>query len=153
MDSVSYLTKRRATVYFNDSEVASLPKFFRITMRQVVHAAMRHLGQPKDFDMELIFFPMAQMRKLNIWYRGKDVPTDVLSFQSLTKPSLGSIYISTEIAERQAAEYGHSLERELAFLTVHGLLHLLGYDHETPEDEAVMTRIQEEILDKVGITR
>ena len=66
---------------------------------------------------------------------------------------MGDVYISIDKARSQALDYGHSLKRELSFLTIHGLLHLLGYDHMKPEDEKVMFGLQEEILDKYGIKR
>lgn len=109
---------------------------------------------------------------LNLERRGVDKPTDVLSFPMLElavgeQPSpepweldengrvlLGEMVISLERAAKQAVEYGHSLERELAFLAVHSTLHLLGYDHERGEkDEKLQFRRQEEILDEMGIRR
>ena len=101
------------------------------------------------------------IHKINKKYRGVDRPTDVISFAFLDEcPNreqilhshdvvpLGDIYISYEKAQEQAQEYGHPLEREMSFLFVHGLLHLLGYDHMKEEDEKVMFALQEEILDK-----
>ena len=101
------------------------------------------------------------IHKINKKYRGIDRPTDVISFAFLDNEGnrdqlfhsksmvcLGDIYISLEKAKEQAEEYHHSLERELSFLFIHGLLHLLGYDHMTKEDEEVMFALQEEILDK-----
>ena len=98
---------------------------------------------------------------LNLRYRGIDRPTDVLSFANregdtlLTKRKgeyLGDIAISLPTAIRQAGEYGHSKERELAFLTAHGMLHLLGYDHMTPEDEKEMRGLQNEVMEAVGLS-
>ena len=99
-------------------------------------------------------------------YRGKDVATDVISFaieddveglemmSELGIPrNLGDILISTEKAKEQALEYGHSEERELGFLALHGFLHLNGYDHMTPEDEAEMFGLQRKILDSYGLSR
>ena len=101
------------------------------------------------------------IHKINKKYRGIDRPTDVISFAFLddephrdellhsgSPVALGDIYISLEKAKEQAESYGHSLERELSFLFVHGLLHLLGYDHMKEEDEKVMFGLQEEILSK-----
>ena len=92
--------------------------------------------------------------------RGVDRPTDVLSFPVFDEDFgvglsvLGDIVISYETAVRQANEYGHAVEREIAFLTVHSMLHLLGYDHETsPEDEKEMFARQEEILALMGQKR
>ena len=99
------------------------------------------------------------IHEINRTYRHKDAPTDVISFAFLDdNPDrdalfhsgkmvvLGEIYISSDKAKEQAVAYGHSLDRELKFLFVHGLLHLLGYDHMKEEDEKVMFRLQDEIL-------
>lgn len=98
---------------------------------------------------------------LNLDFRNVDAPTDVLTFpawegERLTAPPdgyLGDIAICVARATEQAAAYGHSLTRELAFLAVHGTLHLLGYDHMEPAEEAVMFNRQEAILNEMGITR
>lgn len=101
------------------------------------------------------------IHRINHKYRDVDRPTDVISFAFLDGNNqrdkifhsqelvpLGDIYISYEKAIEQAQEYGHPLEREMSFLFVHGLLHLLGYDHMTKEDEEVMFKLQEEILNQ-----
>lgn len=101
------------------------------------------------------------IHKLNKEYRNVDRPTDVISFALEDNKDieydnyrlLGDIYICDKKVFDQAKEYGHSVKRELSFLAVHGLLHLLGYDHMKPEDEKVMFGLQEEILDKYGIKR
>lgn len=101
------------------------------------------------------------IQKLNREYRNKDNVTDVISFaleddNTFIKTDLrvlGDIYICLDRAKEQASEYGHSLLRELSFLSVHGLLHLLGYDHQTKEDENVMFGLQELILNEYGIKR
>lgn len=101
------------------------------------------------------------IQKLNREYRNKDSVTDVISFaleddNTFIKTDLrvlGDIYICLDRAKEQASEYGHSLLRELSFLSVHGLLHLLGYDHQTKEDENVMFGLQEMILNEYGIKR
>ncbi|BEU88013.1 rRNA maturation RNase YbeY [Selenomonas sp. TAMA-11512] len=105
----------------------------------------------------------AYIHTVNREYRGIDRPTDVISFalQESEEPeitdegyvTLGDILISVERAEAQASEYGHSLRRELAFLTVHGMLHLLGFDHIEEEDRREMEAAQTEIIEKLGITR
>jgi len=104
------------------------------------------------------------IHKINKKYRHIDRPTDVISFAFLDSENnydkvlfsagpvvLGDIYISLEKAKEQAEEYGHSLHRELSFLFVHGLLHLLGYDHMNEEDEKEMFQLQEEILSDKGV--
>lgn len=98
-----------------------------------------------------------EIHGLNLEYREKDAPTDVLSFPlfdedgNLDDEELGDIVISLERAVAQAEEYNHSLKREVAFLTAHSMLHLLGYDHENGEQEMYVK--QDEILNELGITR
>lgn len=101
------------------------------------------------------------IHKLNLEYRGIDRPTDVISFAlednkdevDLGFRVLGDIYISLDKVEEQSILYGHSYLRELCFLTIHGLLHLLGYDHMEKEDEVVMFKKQEVILNEFGIQK
>lgn len=121
----------------------------------------------EDVEVGILWVDDAYIRTLNKEYRGKDCPTDVLSFafreqigdepEILDDPFaeilLGDIVISLETARRQAAEYGHSLEREVAFLIVHGMLHLLGYDHEEEHDRAIMRQEEGKILSDLGIGR
>ena len=102
------------------------------------------------------------IHELNRTYRHIDRETDVITFaleddETVVNGSderiLGDIYISLDKAKSQAEEYGHSLLRELSFLAVHGFYHLLGYDHQTPEEEKVMFQKQEEVLESYGIRR
>ena len=101
------------------------------------------------------------IHKLNKEYRGIDRPTDVISFAledeennvKLDFRVLGDIYISLDKAYEQAKSYNHSFLRELSFLTIHGLLHLLGYDHMDKEEEEIMFKKQEDLLNEFGITR
>lgn len=102
-----------------------------------------------------------KIQELNREYRNKDSVTDVISF-ALEDDSifiktdvriLGDIYICLKRAKDQALEYGHSFLREISFLTIHGLLHLLGYDHMKEEEERVMFKLQEMILDEYGIKK
>lgn len=122
---------------------------------------------------ELIFTDEEGIRALNAKERHKDAVTDVLSFPNLDgicgkridkedfpydsdeegRLFLGSVVICRKRAEEQAEEYGHSLRRELYYLTVHGLCHLLGYDHETEEDKAEMRAEEETVLSEMGIGR
>jgi len=106
----------------------------------------------------------AYIHTLNKEYRGMDRPTDVLSFalREGEEPEitggpeadiLGDIVLSVERAEEQAAEYGHSLRREIAFLTVHGMLHLLGYDHIEEADRLEMEKEQKRVMEIIGIPR
>lgn len=114
-----------------------------------------------DSVFSIIFVDNEKIHELNKQFRGVDRPTDVISFALedaeeeflSTIRVLGDIYISIPKMQEQAKEYGHSEKRELAFLVVHGLLHLLGYDHQTEEEEKVMFQIQEEMLNEEGISR
>lgn len=114
-----------------------------------------------NLEFNVIFVDNNYIHELNKNYRGIDRPTDVITFaledgvevEFNSWRILGDIYISIDKAKEQAIEYGHPFLRELAFLTVHGFLHLLGYDHMTSEDEKIMFSEQEEILNGYGITR
>ena len=115
----------------------------------------------KESIFTIIFVTPEEIHELNKQYRGVDRVTDVISFAledahdvSLSDVRvLGDIYICIDSMKEQAIEYGHSETRELSFLTVHGLLHLLGYDHQTKEDEEVMFGIQRKILSDLNINR
>ena len=115
----------------------------------------------KNAIFTIIFVTPEEIHELNKQYRGVDRVTDVISFAledahdvSLTDVRvLGDIYICIDRMKEQALEYGHSETRELSFLTVHGLLHLLGYDHQTKEDEEVMFGLQRKILSDLNINR
>ena len=93
--------------------------------------------------------PDARVRALNRQYRGKDAPTDVLSFPAEEKGLLGDVVIAVGVASRQAREAGHSLQTELRVLALHGLLHLLGYDHE--RDDGRMARLERRLRRKGGL--
>ena len=109
----------------------------------------------------IIIVDEEKIQEINKTYRGKDSVTDVISFaledDDTFAPTdfrvLGDIYICLKRAKEQSIEYGHSFLRELSFLTIHGLLHLLGYDHMKKDDEKVMFELQERILDEYGIKR
>lgn len=109
----------------------------------------------------IIIVDEEKIKEINKTYRGKDSVTDVISFaleddDTFIKTDfrvLGDIYICLKRAKDQSIEYGHSFLRELSFLTVHGLLHLLGYDHMKKDEEKVMFELQERILDEYGIKR
>ncbi len=127
-----------------------------------------------DGEVALTFVNDDQIHELNRDYRGIDRPTDVLSFamketldeelEIIYEPTeenplndvpdvLGDIIISVQTAQAQSEEYGHSIEREIGFLFVHGFLHLLGYDHQDDASEAEMMGKQEAVLAQVGLTR
>ncbi len=104
-------------------------------------------------ELSITFCDNERIQELNRTYRGIDRKTDVISFPMEDEELLGDIIISIPQAEDQAREYGHSFERELYFLALHGFLHLLGYDHETKEDEKLMFTKQDQVLTDMGITR
>lgn len=93
----------------------------------------------------------ARMREFNDYYRRKDKPTDVLSFPSDTAGELGDIVIAKGVAARQAREYGHPLQTELRILALHGLLHLIGYDHDDVKDKGRMRRAEERLRRQGGL--
>ncbi len=115
----------------------------------------------EGIELNIIFVDNKEIREINKAYRNKDYETDVISFAledddtfiKLDYRILGDIYISLDKVKEQSQEYGHSFRRELLFLVVHGLLHLLGYDHMNEEEEKIMFAKQEKILDSYGIKR
>lgn len=128
--------------------------------KRVIEYALKY-KKLNDVMFNVIFVDNNTIREINREYRGIDRETDVISFALEDNEDikfefgrlLGDIYISVDKMKQQAIEYGHSELREMAFLTVHGLLHLLGYDHMTKEDEEVMFKEQELILDGCNIKR
>ena len=129
-------------------------------LKDVVDFALKHENIENSI-FNIIIVDEETIRELNKNYRGKDSVTDVISFaleddDTFVKTDfrvLGDIYICLPRAKSQALEYGHSFFREISFLAVHGLLHLLGYDHMNKEDEKVMFTLQELILSEYGIKR
>ena len=143
-------------------EDLALPPKWQSFLTEVLTAGAKMEKISEAKELEVVLTNDEEIHRLNREYRQKDQPTDVLSFawsESDTafpgeEDLLGQIIISVETAERQAEEYGHTLERELAFLAVHGLLHLSGYDHELgPEEEKIMRAREEEILKSLNISR
>ncbi len=121
-----------------------------------MRAAAGHSGLSDNLAINLYFCDDEAIRELNRDYRQLDSVTDVLSFPQNSEPEfvtpaelpheLGDVFVCVPRAVEQASEYGHSAARELAFLAVHGTLHLLGFDHETDEDRAKMRAVEEEVL-------
>ena len=139
-------------------------------VEELLQFAGDRLAIAEDTEISVTFMDNEAIQMINREYRNKDVPTDVISFaleeegeneipilfedEGIYFPrNLGDIMISIERAQEQAEEYGHSYERELGFLAVHGFLHLNGYDHMNPEDEKEMFDLQKEILDAYGLKR
>lgn len=109
----------------------------------------------EKLSMEIIFVTQEIIHEMNRNFRQIDRPTDVLSFVNDDESikSLGDIFISLEQAHLQAKDLGHSFEREVGFLAVHGYLHLKGYDHHSPDEEKEMIEMQEYILNKANLKR
>ena len=144
--------------------------------QEILEFAAQKTGKEKK-EMAVTFVSNERSHELNLEYRDTDRPTDVISLEYkpeldiavdeedlLDHPELaemledfdayiGELFISVDKAREQAEEYGHSFEREMGFLAVHGFLHINGYDHYTPEEEAEMFGLQEEILTAYGLTR
>jgi probable rRNA maturation factor len=129
-------------------------------LKKVIKRALKH-EKVENAYFSIIFVNEEEIKKINKEYRGIDKVTDVISFALEDSKDtinndlriLGDIYICIPRMLEQAKNYGHSIKRELSFLTIHGLLHLLGYDHMEKEDEKEMFALQELILNEEGITR
>ena len=141
---------------FNKTE----EKIDKSFVRKVVKHTLKKMEAEKS-EVNIIFVGSEEIHEINKTYRNVDRPTDVISFaledtEDVTvyeERVLGDIYICLDKVHEQAKEYGHTEIREMAFLIVHGLLHLLGYDHMIKEEEKIMFGLQEEILNEMGITR
>lgn len=137
---------------------------------ELVEKLLQHAAKVENIEegseVSITFVTNEAIHEINREYRDKDQPTDVISFalEEMGEGEvqiigegipriLGDIIISTDRTREQAAEYGHSFERELGFLAVHGFLHLLGYDHMTEQDEKEMFGKQDEILSSFGLSR
>lgn len=127
------------------------------SLRTAVNETLRHENVKPPVAISLLLTDDDQLQQLNKQYRGMNEPTDVLSFPPEQPvigdggvPYLGDIAISIPMARRQAAQGGHALKDELLLLTVHGTLHLLGFDHEEPEQKKVMWWAQNSILAQLG---
>jgi probable rRNA maturation factor len=128
------------------------------TMKKIASLALKKEGLEDNYEVGLTYVSKEEIRDLNREYRNIDKVTDVLSFpliEDFTSDEnlLGDVVISYEVAEEQAKDYGHSLEREIMFLFTHSILHLLGYDHIEDEDRVIMEERQREVLDELKITR
>ena len=140
----------------NDQNVVKVPSGLRILIRRSCNAVLdfEHFDGPAEISVT--FVDNNRIHELNKEYRDKDSATDVLSFPlgENGEYDMGDIVISMERAMEQAELYGHSLQREVAYLTVHSMLHLLGYDHEAGGLEAVRMREKEEaVLIQLGLPR
>ena len=129
-------------------------------LAKVIEFACKHLNINNPL-LNIVIVDNKKIQEINKLYRNKDAVTDVISFafEEVNDVNykdvrfLGEIYISYERCKEQAKDFGHSIKREFCYLAVHGLLHLLGYDHIKEEDKKVMRALEEEILNEYDITR
>lgn len=147
----------------NKQKTVKIPTGIRMLVRRCCNAVLKMENFSESAEISVTFVDNEQIRKLNSQYRNKDVETDVLSFpmgengvydtdHSNGAKILGDIVISMEKAVEQAQRFGHSLEREVGYLTAHSMLHLLGYDHEKGGIEKVRMREKEEqVMTELGL--
>ena len=157
--------KMNLKVIFDNTSGEDIYYKWKMLIRRAIEATLDYEQYENPCEVSVTLTNNEEIHKLNRQYRGVDRPTDVLSFplfdyDGVTEEPpvdelmgmLGDIVLSLEQARLQAEEYGHSFQREIAFLTVHSMLHLLGYDHETgEEDELDMRRRQTEIMKAMGL--
>jgi len=154
----------KTMIYFsNDQDKFVITYKLKMLLRQAVIATLAYEGFNNGAEISLTFTDNEGIRTLNRDFRGIDKETDVLSFPLTDysgtalpideiNTSLGDIVISLERAKEQADEFGHSFDREIAFLTVHSMLHLLGYDHVNSEEEEIdMRKRQSDVLKNMGL--
>jgi probable rRNA maturation factor len=161
------VSERHSLSLLADVPDAWAPQVDLDILGRAAEAVLGAEGASGATEIELLVVEGEEIRRMNAEFRGRDEVTDVLSFP-LHEPEangfafvgppdevdrLGDIVICLPRAQEQAEEYGHSLQRELAYLFVHGLLHLLGYDHETDDEREHMRRKEEAALAVVGLTR
>ncbi len=156
--------KLKVTVSNRQNKV-KIPSGMRLLLRRSCHAVLNDEGFSDDAELSITFMDNADIRDLNREYRQKNSATDVLSFplgengvydknEETGAMLLGDIVISVEKAVEQAQMYGHDLNREMAFLCVHSVLHLLGYDHElSPVESSRMREKEERTLQRLGLSR
>lgn len=139
---------------YNQTDYRGYSKY-KAWFNEILKKARECLELQGKVAVSVIFVNDEQIHEINRDYRGIDRPTDVISFAlrddqsegDYVEEELGDIFINIDAARRQAEEYGHSEKREICFLFTHGLLHLCGFDHQSPEDEKEMISYQKKILD------
>ena len=157
------MLRLRVSVY-NKQNIIKIPKGLKLLVRRCCYAVLKDEGIDFPAEIDVTFLDNNQIQKLNLEYRNKNISTDVLSFplgengvydknQETGNAMLGDIVISLEKAQRQAEIYGHSFDREVGFLVIHSVLHLLGYDHENVSglEARKMKEKEEKILNQVGL--
>lgn len=158
----------------NNQEKVMVDNDLNELIRKAIGAVLDFEDFQEDVEISITLVNNEQIKEINKEYREKDAVTDVLSFPMLNFDEhrnivdeynigdynyddelllLGDIVLSLERAKEQAQEYGHSFEREVGFLTVHSMFHLLGYDHQDDADERIMRDKEKQVLDKLGLVR
>lgn len=145
-----------------DNEVENFENNYEQDFTAIIEQALKTLGIEDDVEVSCVLVDDERIHEINREYRHIDRSTDVISFAMEDNDqfyvegmprTLGDIFISVDHAKKQAEEYGHSLRREMCFLFTHGILHLLGYDHMTDEQEKEMLGLQDQILGALSIER
>lgn len=145
-----------------DNEVENFENNYEQDFTAIIEQALKTLGIEDDVEVSCVLVDDERIHEINREYRHIDRSTDVISFAMEDNDqfyvegmprTLGDILISVDHAKKQAEEYGHSLRREMCFLFTHGILHLLGYDHMTDEQEKEMFGLQDQILGALSIER
>lgn len=161
------------TVWIENTTDSEIFEGYEKVIEQIVKLSLEAENFAQNVEVSVTIVDNDEIHRINKEFRNIDLPTDVLSFPLLEFENgvlleetakeninidtneivIGDIIISIERAAEQAQEYGHSLKREIAFLTAHSMYHLMGYDHMEPEEEKIMSAKQEAVLQKAGITR
>lgn len=145
-----------------DNEVENFENNYEQDFTAIIEQALKTLGIEDDVEVSCVLVDDERIHEINREYRHIDRSTDIISFAMEDNDqfyvegmprTLGDIFISVDHAKKQAEEYGHSLRREMCFLFTHGILHLLGYDHMTDEQEKEMFGLQDQILGALSIER
>lgn len=141
----------------NQNNLIELNQKFEEQIQKAIEVSLDHLGYGLNYEISISIVNEEEIKNLNREYRNNDTITDVLSFPLFERDDipeegmLGDIVICVERVKEQAKDFNHSEERELIYLTVHSLLHLLGYDHIESEDKLEMRTKEKEIMQKLGI--
>jgi len=154
------MDRLKLKIYFENSQTVFKVSYkLKMLVRRAILETLRYEGQTGSYEVSVTFIDNVGIHELNREYRNVDRPTDVLSFPQIdydlgeiAEGMIGDIVLSLERAKEQADEFGHSFERECAFLCVHSTLHLLGYDHElSDEDDADMRARQSSVMEIMGL--
>ncbi len=156
------MTDKIRVVITNKQKKVKIPTGMRMLIRRCCNAVLKLENFEGSAEISVTFVDNEEIHKLNLQYRDKDMPTDVLSFPlgengvydidpTTGAKMLGDVVISMEKAVDQAELYGHSLQREVGYLTAHSVLHLLGYDHQTGLEKVHMREKEELVMDQLGL--